>query len=79
MRTAFAKGLPKTKVYYKHAARNALIPIVTILGPAITALIGGSVVVERIFSWPGIGRMILDAISSRDYPIVMASAPIRTR
>ncbi len=74
VRTAFAKGLPKSKVYFKHAARNALIPIVTILGPAITALLGGAVIIERIFSWPGIGRLTVDAVSSRDYPVVMASA-----
>lgn len=74
VRTAKAKGLSNSKVYFKHAARNALIPIVTILGPAITTLLGGAVVVERIFSWPGIGRLTLDAVSSRDYPVVMASA-----
>jgi peptide/nickel transport system permease protein len=72
VRTALAKGLSRRVVYFKHAARNALIPIVTILGPAITALIGGAVVVERIFSWPGIGRLTLDAVSSRDYPVIMA-------
>ena len=76
VRTARAKGLPRRKVYFKHAARNALIPIVTILGPAITNLVGGAVVVERIFSWPGIGRMTLDAVSQRDYPVVMASVII---
>ncbi len=73
VRTAKAKGLSPGKVYFKHAARNALIPIVTILGPAITFLIAGSVIIERIFSWPGLGRLFFDAISSRDYPIVMAS------
>ncbi|MFK7803279.1 MAG: ABC transporter permease [Anaerolineae bacterium] len=72
VRTAKSKGLTSFKVYFKHAARNALIPIVTILGPAITALLGGSVVVERIFNWPGMGRMILEALSQRDFPVVMA-------
>ena len=72
VRTAKSKGLTSFKVYFKHAARNALIPIVTILGPAITALLGGSVVVERIFSWPGMGRMVLDALGARDFPVVMA-------
>lgn len=76
VRTAHAKGASKTTVYFKHVARNALIPIVTILGPAITALIAGSVVVERIFSWPGIGRMVLDAVSRRDFPVIMASTII---
>jgi len=72
VRTAKSKGLTSFKVYFKHAARNALIPIVTILGPAITALLGGSVVVERIFNWPGMGRMVLDSLSQRDFPVVMA-------
>lgn len=76
IRTAHAKGLRKRTVYFKHAARNALIPIVTILGPAITALLGGAVVVERIFSWPGIGRMVVDSVSRRDFPVIMASTII---
>ncbi|MEM9773913.1 MAG: ABC transporter permease [Chloroflexota bacterium] len=72
VRTAKSKGLSGFKVYFKHAARNALIPIVTIIGPAITALLGGSVVIERIFSWPGMGRMVLEALAQRDFPVVMA-------
>lgn len=76
IRTAHAKGLSASKVYLTHVARNAMIPIVTILGPAITALIGGSVIIERIFSWPGIGRMVVDAVSQRDIPVVMASTII---
>lgn len=76
VRTAHAKGLKKTTVYLKHVARNALIPIVTILGPAITALITGAVVIERIFSWPGIGRLVIDSISRRDFPVIMASTII---
>ncbi|MEM7801875.1 MAG: ABC transporter permease [Chloroflexota bacterium] len=76
IRTAHAKGLKRRTVYFRHAARNALIPIVTILGPAITSLLSGAVVVERIFSWPGIGRFLVDAVSRRDFPIVMASAVI---
>ena len=76
IRTAHAKGLKKSAVYFKHVARNALIPIVTILGPAITTLLAGSVVVERIFSWPGIGRLVLDAVSRRDFPVIMASTII---
>ena len=73
VRTAHAKGLPPGRVYYYHAARNALIPIVTFLGPAIVGLVGGAVVIERIFSWPGLGRLIVDAVNQRDYPIVMGS------
>jgi peptide/nickel transport system permease protein len=73
---ARAKGLHTRTIYLRHVARNALIPIVTILGPAIAALLGGAVVVERIFSWPGIGRLAVDAVSSRDYPIVMGTVLI---
>lgn len=76
IRTAHAKGLSSSAVYLVHVARNAMIPIVTILGPALTALIGGSVIIERIFSWPGIGRMVVDAVSQRDIPVVMASTII---
>jgi peptide/nickel transport system permease protein len=76
IRTAHSKGLPITAVYLIHVARNAMIPIVTILGPAVTSLIGGAVIVERIFSWPGIGRMTVDAVSQRDIPVVMASTII---
>ena len=76
IRTAHAKGLTSRKVYFKHAARNALIPIVTIIGPAITALVGGAVIVERIFSWPGMGRFLLDSLSRRDFPVIMASTII---
>jgi peptide/nickel transport system permease protein len=71
--SARAKGLLSRTVYVRHVARNALVPIVTILGPAITALLSGAVVIERIFSWPGIGRLAVDAVSSRDYPIVMGT------
>lgn len=74
--SARAKGLVPRTVYIRHVARNALVPIVTILGPAITALLGGAVVIERIFSWPGIGRLAVDAVSSRDYPIVMGTVII---
>lgn len=76
VRTARAKGLPDRAVYVHHVARNSLIPIVTIVGPAITALIGGAVVIERIFSWPGLGRLAVDAVSARDYPVVMGTVLI---
>lgn len=72
VRTAKAKGLANNRVYLWHAGRNALIPIATILGPAIAGLIGGAVVIERIFAWPGLGRLLFDAVSARDYPVVMA-------
>lgn len=72
IRTAKAKGLSARRVWYFHAARNALIPIATSLGPAILSLLGGAVITEQIFNYPGLGKMSLDALSSRDYPVVMA-------
>ena len=70
IRTARAKGLADTAVYFKHALRNALIPIVTILGLQLSALLTGTVVTETIFDWPGIGSLIFTAIQRRDYPLV---------
>jgi peptide/nickel transport system permease protein len=72
IRTARAKGLPEGKVFLKHALKNAAIPVVTIIGLSIPFLLGGSVVIEKIFSWPGMGRLMVDAIYSRDYPVVLA-------
>ena len=70
IRTARAKGLSENRVVYRHALRNALIPIVTVLGLQFGALLAGAIVTEKIFSWPGIGRLTIDAISSRDYYVV---------
>ncbi|MFQ5867541.1 MAG: ABC transporter permease [bacterium] len=71
IRTARAKGVPEQKVIYKHALRNALIPIVTLLGLSLPALIGGGFIFETIFAWPGMGRLGYQAIMSRDYPVIM--------
>ena len=71
VRTAKAKGLPPEQVHYKHALRNALLPFVTMFGLLLPGLIGGSVIIETIFSWPGIGRMAYEAILARDYPIIL--------
>lgn len=71
VRTAKAKGLSSEQVHYKHALRNALLPFVTMFGLVIPGLIGGSVIIESIFSWPGLGRMAYEAILARDYPIIM--------
>ena len=71
IRTAFAKGLSPRTVWFKHGARNALIPIATGLGPAILSLLGGAVVIETSFNWPGVGRTTFEAAVARDYPIVM--------
>lgn len=70
--TARAKGLPEQKVVYKHALRNAILPIVTILGLSIPGLLGGSVIFESIFALPGIGRLFYEAVMMRDYPLIMA-------
>jgi len=71
VRTAKAKGLPEETVYYKHALRNALLPIITIFGLLIPGLIGGSIIMESVFAWPGIGRLAYQAVLARDYPVVM--------
>lgn len=73
VRTARAKGLSERTVLYVHALKNALIPIMTGVGPAIAALVGGSVIYERVFAWPGTGRLFYEAAIARDYPVVMAS------
>jgi peptide/nickel transport system permease protein len=71
IRTAKAKGLPPDQVHYKHAFRNALLPFVTMFGLILPGLIGGSVIIESIFSWPGMGRMAYEAILARDYPVIL--------
>jgi peptide/nickel transport system permease protein len=70
LRTARAKGLPNVQVLYRHALRNALITIVTIIGLQVGVLLGGAVVTETVFAMPGIGRMVVNAIFQRDYPVV---------
>ena len=70
IRTARAKGLPERTVVYKHALRNAMIPVLTLIGLQFGALLAGAIVTETIFSWPGIGRLTVSAISNRDYPLL---------
>ena len=70
IRTARAKGLPERTVVYRHALRNAMIPVLTVLGLQFGALLAGAIVTETIFSWPGIGRLTITAISNRDYYLV---------
>jgi peptide/nickel transport system permease protein len=74
IRTARAKGLSERVVVFKHALRNAMIPIITLLGLYLPILLSGSVLVETIFGWPGMGRLIVDAIFQRDYPLIMATS-----
>ncbi|MCH7949646.1 MAG: ABC transporter permease [Candidatus Dadabacteria bacterium] len=76
VRTATAKGLPRHIVIFKHALRNALIPIITILAGLLPAMIGGSVIIESIFSIPGIGQLGFESVLSRDYPVIMGIATI---
>jgi peptide/nickel transport system permease protein len=70
VRTARAKGVPEWSVVGQHALRNALIPVITVIGSQLTFLVGGSVVIEQVFAIPGLGRFMLAAISARDYPMV---------
>jgi ABC-type dipeptide/oligopeptide/nickel transport system permease component len=70
IRTARAKGLPERTVVYRHALRNAMIPVITVLGLQFGALLAGAIVTETIFSWPGIGRLTIQAIGNRDYYLV---------
>jgi peptide/nickel transport system permease protein len=72
VRTARAKGVSERGVYFVHALRNALIPLATILGPTLTGLIGGAVITETVWSWPGLGRLFVNANFSRDYPVILA-------
>ena len=70
IRTARAKGLSETAVVYRHALPNALVPIVTLIGLQFGVLLAGAVVTEKIFSWPGLGRLVVDSIANRDYALV---------
>lgn len=70
VRTARSKGLDETNVVRKHALRNALLPVITVIGLSFGALLSGAILTETVFSWPGIGRWVYDAISARDYPVI---------
>ena len=76
VRTAHAKGLHERTVMFVHALRNALIPVVTALGGILAALIGGALVIEQVFSWPGIGRFTFNAAIAKDYPVIQAGVMI---
>ncbi len=71
VRTAYAKGLTRSAVVLRHVLRNAFLPIVTLLGLQLGAVLGGSIVVEAVFSWPGIGAVLFDSVMSRNYPVVL--------
>jgi peptide/nickel transport system permease protein len=76
IRTARAKGLPEKLVIFKHAMRNSIIPIITLMGYLLPGMLGGSIIIESIFSIPGMGQLSFEAVLSRDYPVVMAIATI---
>src|SRR5207247_1575219 len=71
VRTARAKGLGSPRVIWRHALRNALIPVVTVVGLSLPTLVGGAVLTETVFAWPGIGRLAVGAVFERDYPVIM--------
>ena len=72
MRTARAKGLSPRRVIFKHGLRNALIPVITMMGLQFGLLLGGAIVVEVVFNWPGLGRLLIDSVENRDYPVIQA-------
>ncbi|MEN7529160.1 MULTISPECIES: glutathione ABC transporter permease GsiC [unclassified Cupriavidus] len=72
VRTARAKGVRETVVVAKHTLRNAMIPVVTMMGLQFGFLLGGSILVEKVFNWPGLGRLLVDAVEMRDYPVIQA-------
>jgi peptide/nickel transport system permease protein len=76
IRTARAKGLSNTVVWVRHATRNALLPVATFLGPGLGTLLSGAVIVEQVFTWPGMGRLVVNAVFQRDYPLVMGSVVV---
>jgi len=73
VRTARAKGVAEPRVVYRHALRNSLLPVITIIGLELGSTLGGAVVTEMVFAWPGVGRLIVSAIFARDYPLVQAA------
>ncbi len=76
VRTARSKGLPEWRVVLRHALKNAAIPVVTLIGLELGILLGGTVVTEAVFAWPGVGYLVVDAISNQDYPVVQAAVAL---
>ena len=72
VRTARMKGVPETRIAWRHTLRNALIPVITLTGLQFGFLLGGAVVIETVFGWPGLGRLLVDSVSFRDYPVIQA-------
>jgi peptide/nickel transport system permease protein len=76
IRTARAKGLPPRQILFRHGLKNAAIPLVTLLGMDVGYLVGGAIVTETVFGWPGVGRLLIDAVGQRDFPVVQADVVI---
>jgi ABC-type dipeptide/oligopeptide/nickel transport system permease component len=76
VRTAYAKGLPNRVILYQHILRNAAIPILTVIGMNFGRILGGAIVTETVFAWPGVGLLTIDAIFTADYPVIMASTVV---
>lgn len=76
VRTAHAKGLSSRVVLLRHATRNAMIPVATFIGPGLGTLLSGAVIIEQVFTWPGMGRLVVNAVFQRDYPLVMGSVVV---
>ena len=74
--SARARGLPERTVLWRHALRNGLLPVITQLGLSLPFLLGGAVVVEHVFAWPGMGRVAVEALFARDYPVVMGTTAL---
>ncbi|OWT80216.1 MULTISPECIES: ABC transporter permease subunit [unclassified Achromobacter] len=72
VRTARMKGLPEWRIVWRHALRNALLPIITMAGLEFGALLGGAIITETVFAWPGLGRLLVDSVAYRDYPVIQA-------
>ncbi len=76
IRTAHSKGITNRTVMVRHALRNALIPIAALIGPGLGSLLGGAVIIEQVFSWPGMGRLVINGVFQRDYPLIMGSVVV---
>ena len=76
IRTAYAKGLQARLVWLRHALKNSLLPVATFFGPSIGTLLAGAVIIEQVFQWPGMGKLVIDAVIQRDYPLVMGSVVV---
>jgi peptide/nickel transport system permease protein len=72
MRTARAKGLAEMFVLYRHGLRNAMIPLITVVALDLPKLLGGTVIIEAVFAWPGMGTLAIESVRNRDYPVIMA-------